>query len=80
MFIRVISLTSIYEAFVFGPVQKRISGPKKLAVQKQTGTDFEVRERADFNCLAGAGGPESIWSVVEAPKPENGTTKSPIFH
>ena len=59
-------------------VKKKLSGSIKLTGQKQTGTVFEARERADFNCLAGAGGPESIWSVVEAPKPGNGTPKSSI--
>ena len=60
--------------------KRKLSGPKKLTGQKQTGPAFEARARADFNCLAGAGGPELIWSVVGAPKPENGSTESSIFH
>ena len=57
---------------------KKLNGPKISG--PQTGTVFEPRERADFNCLAGARGPESIWSGDEALKPENGVSKSPIFH
>ena len=64
----------------FGPVQKNQRSKNKLTVQKQTGTGFEARERSDFNCPSGAGGPESILSVVEAPKPENGTIKALIFY
>ena len=53
---------------------------KQLTVQKQTAIDSEARERADFNCLSGAGGPESILSVVEAPKPDNESMTALIFH
>ena len=59
---------------------RRIKRVEKLTGGKQTGTAFEARGSADLNCLRGAGGPELILSVVEAPKPENGSMKSSIFY
>ena len=56
----------------------KIKRVRKIAGRKQTGAAFEACEREDFNCLAGAGGLESILSVVEVPKLENGSSKSLI--
>ena len=60
---------------------KRTKATKKeLSDQKMTGAAFEARERTVFNGLSGARGPESISSVVVAPKRENGVIETSIFH
>ena len=52
--------------FWTGP--KKLSGPKKLAVQKTTEAVFEAGERAVRDGIFGARGAESILQVVVVPR------------
>ena len=71
-------IPNLYIWHVFLARAKKIKRAKKINGPKTNWAGFEARERADFNCLSGAGGPESILSVVGAPKPENGSPESPF--
>ena len=60
--------------------KRKSGGRKKTAVQKETRTVFEACERALRDSIFGARGPDSILSVVVAPKRENGMLESLISH